>query len=140
MISEEVIKVLKECFGEDTELLGLTEQIYQNHYRFAIKFSVEKGRKIVTIGEHDVDDPSMLTYTWEDGVDSTIDTHVVVLKDENGQEIPPEERAKNDWSGTMNWKNAKEGRSFKDVPLDERLKVAIVPAFTDEGILAWKKK
>lgn len=140
MTNEEITKVLKECFGEDAKLLEVIEQFYQYHYQFAIKFSVESGRKIVIFKEHDVDDSSMLPYTWEDGVDSTIYTHVVVLKDENGKEISSEKRAENDWTRTMNWKNAKEGRSFENLPLDERLKVAIVPAFTDKGILAWKKK
>lgn len=40
----------------------------------------------------------------------------------------------------MNWKNAKGGRRFENLPLDERLKIAIAPVFTDKGILTWKKK
>lgn len=129
MTNEEITKVLKECFGEDTELLEEEEINY-------LKFSVESGRKIVEIIRVFVSEDVLAYKNFSNDADSMICVRCRILKNENGEELSKEDKEKNDWVCEAGWDN--KIQKFEETPLDIRLQV-LTSKFVERGILTWKK-
>lgn len=130
MTNEEITKVLKECFGEDTELLEAKETTH-------LKFSVESGRKIVDIRKVFVPEEVLAIHNFPNDADSIIYVRCRILKNENGEELSKEDKEKNDWLCEIGWDN--KIQKFEDTPLDILLQV-VTSKFIEKGILTWKKK
>lgn len=131
MTNEEVTKVIKECFGEDTELLKAKEN------GTSYQFSVERGRKIVDIIKIVIPEDMLIMEDFPNDADSIIHVRCRILKNENGEELSKEDKEKNDWVCEIGWDN--KIQKFEDTPLDILLQV-VTSKFIEKGILTWKKK
>lgn len=130
MTNEEITKVLKECFGKDTELLKAKEN------GTSYQFSAENGRKIVDIIKIVIPEDMLIMKDFPNDADSIIYVRCRILKNENGEELSKEDKEKNDWVCEVGWNN--EIQKFEDTPLDKRLQI-LTTRFVEKGILTWKK-